>query len=406
MVAVRRRPGTLAACATLALVAAACSRNGGATGGGTPTTSPTDTVSTAPQASVPSTPSPGVWRLLPVAPVKTPMYNVAAAWDGKEVLVSGRVCPAQTPPLGYTQTVAYNPATTSWRTLPPFPGPRGCFEGGDNAFWDGKQLLLIGLTNAAYDPATNTWHKLPPGGRGSFANVAAWTGRQTLGFGGGCCGEAYDVVRSFTPGTNSWSTPPSSPIDGRNGAFGVWDGKELIATGGSREESSGFTTFGTGAAYDPAAKSWRTISLLPAPRQDAAAVWDGSRMLVVGGQRIDSSATHYYPRGLSYDPSTDQWTSLPRMGYPRTGAAAVWTGSRMLVWGGATVASHGTVPPPHGEAFDPATGRWSPLAKSPLRGRLDPVGVWTGKQMFIWGGHAADGDVFYYDGAIYTPGTA
>ena len=332
------------------------------------------------------------------------MYNVAAVWDGKEVLLSGRVCPTKQPPLGYTQTVAYDPATNAWRKLPPFPGPRGCLEGGDNAFWDGKELLLIGLTNAAYDPATNKWRKLPPGGRGSYAQVTAWTGTQTLGFGGGCCAEAYDVVRSFTPGTDSWSDPPRSPIDGRNGAFGVWSGKQLIVAGGSREETSGFTTFATGAAYDPAAKAWRTVASLPAPRQDAAAVWDGSEMLVVGGSSIGAAATHWYRRGLSFDPSTNRWQQLPPMAYPRSGAAAVWTGSQMLVWGGGTVASGRTVPPPHGEAFDPATNRWSPLPMSPLRGRIDPVAVWTGTQMFIWGGQETDGESFFTNGATYTPG--
>ena len=357
---------------------------------------------TATSPSAPSNAEPGAWRLLPPAPVKKPMFGVAAAWDGTDVFVSGRVCPEGTP--GFTQTVAYRPSTNTWRTLPRFTGPRGCFEGGDNAIWDGKELLLIGITNAAYSPDTNTWRKLPPGGRGNFAQVAAWTGHQTLGFGGGCCGEAYDMVRSFTPSTNSWSDPPRSPLGGRNGVFGAWDGKELIVAGGAREETNGFHTFATGAAYDAAAKTWRTIATLPAPRQDAAAVWDGSQVLVVGGSRIGTSATHYYSRGLSFDPSTNQWKTLPPMAYPRTAAAAVWTGSQLLVWGGATVASHGTVPPPHGEAFDPSTNRWSPLAKSPLRGRDDPAAVWTGSQMFIWGGQATDGDTFFYDGALYTPG--
>ena len=389
-------------CAALALDAASCAGNGNPAAPSTPATSSPSTVpaSTSPSAS---NAKPGAWRLLPPAPVKTPMYSSEAVWDGKVVFLSGRACPEGTP--GFTQTVAYDPATNTWHKLPPFLGPRGCFEGGDNAFWDGKELLLIGITNAAYDPATNTWRKLPSGGRGSFAEVTAWTGHQTLGFGGGCCGEAYDVVRSFTPSTNSWSNPPASPIDGRNGPFGAWDGKELIVVGGSREESSGFKTFGTGAAYDPATKSWRTIAPPPAPRQDAAAVWDETEMLVVGGSAVGPKHVRYYPRGLSFDPSTNSWTALPPMAFPRTGAAAVWSGSQMLVWGGATTASHGQVAPPHGEAFDPSSGRWSPLPKSPLRGRDDPVAVWTGTQMFIWGGQAADGDTFFYDGAVYTPGS-
>ena len=403
--AVRRRIALIGVCAALALVGASCSSSGGSSTAQTPkaTTPATHPATTPPSPS--SSPKPGVWRLLPPAPVKTPMYSSAAVWDGKEVLLSGRVCPTKESVLGYTQTVAYDPATNTWRKLPPFPGPRGCFQGGDNAFWTGKELLLIGITNAAYDPATNTWRKLSPGGRGSFAEVTGWTRTQTLGFGGGCCGEAYDVVRSYTPGTNSWSDPPRSPLDGRNGVFGVWDGKELIVAGGGREETTGFTSFATGAAYDPVAKTWRSIAPLPASRQDSVAVWDGTKMLVVGGDRVGGDRVRYFSRGLSFDPSSNAWTPLPPMAYPRTGAAAVWTGSQMLVWGGVTTASRARVAPPHGEAFDPAAGTWTPLAESPLRGRNDPLAVWTGTQMFIWGGQATDGEVFYYNGAIYTPAT-
>ena len=385
--------------ALLALLTTSCAGAGPST---SPTSgSATDTAgaSTTPPAS---SASPGVWKLLPPAPLTTPVFGVTAAWDGKEVFLTGRVCPGSA--SAFTETVAYNPVTGAWRKLPAFPGPKACVEGQDNAFWDGTELLLIGVTNAAYTPSTNTWRKLPPGGRGSNAELTAWTGRQTLGFGGGCCGEALAMVRSFTPGTGSWSDPPAGPLGGRQGVIGVWDGRQLIAVGGSREEPNGFQTFGDAASYDPATGTWSHLAPLPAPRQDSPAVWDGTDMLVVGGERLGPQGPHRYPRGLSFDPSTDRWVPLPRMAYPRTGAAAVWTGSRMLVWGGGTIASGGKVAPPHGEAFDPATDRWSALPMSPLQGRDTPVAVWTGSQMFVWGG-ATPGGTFLYDGAVYTPGT-
>jgi uncharacterized membrane protein len=88
------------------------------------------------------------------------------------------------------------------------------------------------------------------------------------------------------------------------------------------------------------------------------------------------------------------------MPFARDGFAAVWTGRQALVWGGLTGAG---VPPPHGEAFNPATNRWTALPASPLRGRADPTAVWTGRQMIVWGGDNKNGKS-YTDGAAYTPG--
>jgi hypothetical protein len=60
----------------------------------------------------------------------------------------------------------------------------------------------------------------------------------------------------------------------------------------------------------------------------------------------------------------------------------------------------------HGLAYDPVANRWSPLPKSPLRGRFGHVAVWTGTRLLIWGGHPArqtDPERPFTDGAAYTP---
>ena len=87
----------------------------------------------------------------------------------------------------------------------------------------------------------------------------------------------------------------------------------------------------------------------------------------------------------------------------RTGATAVWTGKRLLVWGGRMALAGEDVIPPHGLAYDPAN-RWSQLPQAPLLGRVDPTAVWTGPSMFVWGGAASDGK-FFADGAVFRPTT-
>jgi hypothetical protein len=75
-------------------------------------------------------------------------------------------------------------------------------------------------------------------------------------------------------------------------------------------------------------------------------------------------------------------------------------GRQLLVWGGVT--GDGT-PPPHGEVYTPATNAWTALPASPLRGRADPVAVWTGRQMIVWGGYSnTTPRTAFTDGAVYT----
>ena len=88
---------------------------------------------------------------------------------------------------------------------------------------------------------------------------------------------------------------------------------------------------------------------------------------------------------------------------PRSGFVAVWAGHQLLVWGGLTAAN---IPPPHGEAFNPATNRWTALPPAPLRGRASPTAAWTGRHLIVWGGYIpGDGTPpkEFTDGAAYTP---
>jgi hypothetical protein len=70
---------------------------------------------------------------------------------------------------------------------------------------------------------------------------------------------------------------------------------------------------------------------VPAARASHVAVWTGSRMLIWGG-----TGTGYANAGGSYDPAANAWTAITTTGAPTANGVqtAVWTGSRMIVWGG------------------------------------------------------------------------
>jgi N-acetylneuraminic acid mutarotase len=148
---------------------------------------------------------------------------------------------------------------------------------------------------------------------------------------------------------------------------------------------------------------WERVSDDGAPegRAQHVAVWTGSEMVVWGGAYSSCDACTLSSGGL-YDPSTRTWrdTSGVDAPAPRRSATAVWTGTEMLVWGGYND-GHALG---SGGRFDPATNTWRVIslawAPSPRYGH---TAVWTGTEMIVWGG--TDGTDRFASGARYAPAT-
>jgi hypothetical protein len=326
----------------------------------------------------------GSWRRLPAAPLPRGTGQLTAAWTGSKMILYGRG--------SRNVAAAYAPATNTWRRLSPPRGPGGAYEGTNRSVWTGTEMLVAGIPNVAYNPLTDRWRRLPRAPLSLVTGLVVWTGREVIGWGGGCCGEASNGGAAYDPATGSSRTLAASPLAARQQVTGAWTGTELIVAGGA--DANGHAFRGA-AAYNPRSDTWRRIAPLPVPRRGAIAAWTGREVLVVGGR---GAAV-----GFAYNPATDRWRRLPRMESGRwdtDNSAAVWTGTRLLVWGGQTVRSRGGVLAPRGLAYDPAGNRWSALPLSPLRGRprwplSSTTAVWTGRQMIVWRGVG--------DGAAFTP---
>jgi N-acetylneuraminic acid mutarotase len=168
----------------------------------------------------------------------------------------------------------------------------------------------------------------------------------------------------------AWTALPAAPIKVDGGLTSVWTGRELLVYGALRKT-------GVAAAYDPAANRWRR---LPSPGPTGTfppyhSVWTGKEMLVWG-------------QGLreAYDPAANTWRRLP--GSPLLSVheghgLVVWTGNEMIGWGGGCCGDAFS----DGVAFDPATNRWRGLAQAPLAGSQQPIGAWTGKELFVFVGN-------------------
>jgi N-acetylneuraminic acid mutarotase len=134
----------------------------------------------------------------------------------------------------------------------------------------------------------------------------------------------------------------------------------------------------------------------------AAAVWTGSEVIVWGGG--DALGTVDRGDGARYNPQTNTWSTMSSVGAPsaRRGAHAFWTGSKVLLWSGlrcdGTVAERGVV-----YLYDPVTDLWSLGGSAGVQLQEDlrtPQVAWTGTSLFVYGGFrdGIERDVFYeYD---------
>ena len=102
-----------------------------------------------------------------------------------------------------------------------------------------------------------------------------------------------------------------------------------------------------------------------------------------------------------YDPSGDSWRTMVFQGapHPRSEHSAVWTGSEMFVWGGTNYS-------PNAASYDPATGVWVGMSeKEAPSPRQRPTliflvgdGANGSGRMIVWGGgsqqNAATGEIY------------
>lgn len=289
----------------------------------------------------------GSWQELPAAPIAM-KYGPTSVWTGEEMIVSD-----------VEAAEAYDPTVQEWRRLPAPPEMDNYCR--RSTVWTGSEMLVWGCSQAAYSPERNEWRRLPraPTRQG----IVAWTGKELIGWGGGCCGDVSDDGSAYKPKTNTWRKLAPAPVGGQQSPTGAWTGRELVILSGRDPDGKPVG----GAAYNPATDTWRRIPPPPEPRPGAIAVWDGNEIFVVGGYAGGDAA-------LAFNPSNNHWRQLPRMKLADDGLVALWTGRWLLVSSGKTA------------AYDPVTDRWASLPDSPLPAREGAVAVWTGQAMIAWGG--------------------
>ncbi len=244
---------------------------------------------------------------------------------------------------------------------------------------------------------------------GRILHSSVWTGKEVIVWGGGADGIFHANGWRLNPEQKSRRAVASEGApSGRWCHAAAWTGSRMLVWGG-RDQFVSAQHKGDGAAYDPAGDFWKPLSSegAPEPRSQMAAVWTGSEMIVWGGF---GDGQHAWNNGARYHPGLDRWAPLPVEGAPeaRVEPAAVWTGSEMIVWGGITPDLKRTLP--SGARYNPATNQWTAMNHyGPALGTWGCQAVWTGSEMLVWGGAVQNGDEnvnhVTNEGAAYNPAT-
>jgi N-acetylneuraminic acid mutarotase len=321
----------------------------------------------------------------------------------------------------------FSPSSQSWTPLSEAAAPAGRYL--HSAVWTGQEMLIWGGVGCgsqlvsscgdggAYAPARDTWKPLASAGAPSARgwHRAVWTGSRMLVWGG-----EEPVSRRllgdggrYAPQEDRWTPMATAGAPSARRYHAVaWTGSELLVWGGSGDATRD-VALGDGAAYSEASDTWRPLSGTgaPAARWAHTAVWTGTELLIWGGLGCGRSGTgepQLCGDGARYNPATDTWAPLSRENAPtpRSGHTAVWTGREMLLWGGSAVkCADGTSGAcGDGAAYDPGTDTWKPLSRERApQARSSHTAVWTGSQMFVWGGLGTSTESALLDGALFSP---
>ncbi len=378
-------------------------------------------------------PSRDVWSTITETGVPTARSRHSTVWTGKEMIVWGGLNSSGN---ALQSGGRYDPVANTWTGTDTNDADTPGARKNHTAVWTGTEMIVWGGSNdvddgsgdsttelstgSRYDPSepgTSTWipvtNTSAPTVRQlhqavwaySGTNSTTWNGKMVV-WGGIDDGAPKLDGKYYRPDNDSWTALTGSGFigDGRIGMAMWFDGKNIGIWGGNKTDWTSPTDIATGSMLDLSANStWVTISTLNAPTaRTTNALWTG-KYVVMFGENTDATT---YPfcdtttgqgrfaekRGARYDPFTNSgtnigtWLTVATTNIPSctTSPSIAWTGSKFLVWGGASGA--GTMSSA-GAAYDPIYDVWTTLATtSPPTARKRASGIWTGKTFFVWGG--------------------
>ena len=331
------------------------------------------------------------WTRTDLTGTPDPRESHTAVWTGIEMIVWGGDDHSGSKFRTLNTGARYNLVTDTWAATSTINAPSPRYS--HTAVWTGSEMIVWGgndenfqplNTGGRYNPGLDTWTPT------STANVpvprifhtAVWTGSEMIVWGGtDFSNQEFNTGGRYNPSTDSWTATSTTNAPTARSAPAVWTGSEMIVWGGY---DGSYTN--TGGRYTPGTDSWTATSTMNAPegRADFTGVWTGDEMIIWGG----STSSPLLNSGGRYNPNTDSWvaTTTANAPSPRYGQTAVWIDDEMIVWGGIAFG----IPAQYfntGGRYNPITDSWiaTSTTNAPA-GRFRHTAVWSGSKMIVWGG--------------------
>ena len=308
------------------------------------------------------------WQPLP-APPTTIDAGGTTVWSGwlqgdQQVLVWGGLNHGS-----HDVGAAYDPAARLWEALPRSPLSRRVDPAG--AWLDGEMIVVGGRDlpdapplhdAAAYSPAARAWRQLPDA-PAAVAGDGVVVGGNRLYAAGLQSGRV--AVATYTAARDAWQLLPPPPIHSSvDHLHTAWTDFELWVWG---TQAGGP---GAGAAYSPRRGTWRRLPPLRGVTGRLAWSWGTPRVFVVANDGTTASLG----RGAV------QWRRYARSPVRSPAAVIVWNGDAVLAVDPATATA---------AALDPRASAWAAFPAPPLPRHDDARLLWTGRDMYAFGGQAA-----------------
>lgn len=183
------------------------------------------------------------------------------------------------------------------------------------------------------------------------------------------------------PSVGSWKRLPDPPLSPREGALGVWTGREVLILGGSIDPTppgAGSSRkpkppLRDGVVFNPRTRSWRQIAPAPIGLESFFPVAVARRSVYIAVPR-NPGARDTRMDLLEYRLRANRWRRLPSP--PRRNYTLVGVAGRLLAAG----PERGPVPLSLFQ-FERRERRWRELPRPPMRGAFS----WNGRRLVLIG---------------------
>lgn len=318
-----------------------------------------------------------------------PILGTAAAWDGQRYayIFGGLSCTDL--PCSYSRRIyRYEPATDTLIDIKSMP-----YLGFASAVWNDGVSFIFGGRDAynwsdkvyRFDPVAESFTTVAtlPSPRARTSSVVVGDSAYVIGGQTAFWTYVGDVIRFDL---NASTVTHFGQIAPTHGTASVFDGSKILVLGGFTRDVQ---------VVDPADEWMGKLGRLPSTRHSPATVTDGQLVYAFGGHR--TSVTYPWPTYVTvhldevvrYDPATRRVEVMePRLPKALGGASAVWAGDHALLLGGR--GSDGRSETIY--RFDPS-GSFATVTATTLPYGLEGAGaVWDGSAAYLFGGRNDDGN--------------